>query len=94
VKSLVVLPGPPTRRARTVTPCLAPQSERFAGDENEPPADGRVAICEAVDFGLSSCFDRELLASVPGFILVANEFLLARISLSDAAGPACRMPGA
>jgi hypothetical protein len=53
-------------RARTVTPCLAPWRERFAGEENEPPADGRVAIYEAVDFGLSLSFDRELLASVPG----------------------------
>ena len=40
--------------------------ERFAGEENESPADDRVAIYEAVDFGLSVCFDRELLAYVPG----------------------------
>ena len=49
---------------------------------------------EAVDFGLRLFFGRELLARCLGFILVANDFLLARIWLSDAAGPACRMPGA
>ena len=49
---------------------------------------------EAVDFGLRLFFGRERLARCLGFILVADDFLLARTWLSDASGPACRMPGA
>jgi hypothetical protein len=50
--------------------------------------------CEAADFGLRLFFGGELLARCVGFILVANDLLLARIWLSDVAGPASRMPGA
>ena len=61
---------------------------------NAPPLTVAWPRYEAVDFGLRLFFGRGLFARCLGFILVANDFLLARMWLSDAAGPACGMPGA